>query len=59
RLVLGLFKKFAIADVLAMIALNPTNAFQVRFAGWAWVLLYAYAFQIYFDFSGYTPHSSP
>ena len=54
RLVLGLFKKFAIADVLAMIALNPTNAFQVRFAGWAWVLLYAYAFQIYFDFSGYT-----
>jgi D-alanyl-lipoteichoic acid acyltransferase DltB (MBOAT superfamily) len=54
RLVLGLFKKFAFADALAMIALNATNALQVRSAGWAWVLLYAYAFQIYFDFSGYT-----
>jgi len=54
RLVLGLFKKFAVADVLAMIALNSANALQVRSAGWAWVLLYAFAFQIYFDFSGYT-----
>ncbi len=54
RLVLGLFKKFAVADVLAMVALNATNALQVRPAGWAWVLLYAYAFQLYFDFSGYT-----
>jgi D-alanyl-lipoteichoic acid acyltransferase DltB (MBOAT superfamily) len=54
RLIIGLFKKFAIADVLAMIALNATNALQVRSAGWAWVLLYAFAFQIYFDFSGYT-----
>jgi D-alanyl-lipoteichoic acid acyltransferase DltB (MBOAT superfamily) len=54
RLVLGLFKKFAIADTLALVALNATNATQVRTAGWAWVLLYAYTFQIYFDFSGYT-----
>lgn len=54
RLMLGLFKKFAIADMLAMIALNATNALQVRSAGWAWILLYAFAFQIYFDFSGYT-----
>ncbi len=54
RLVMGLFKKFAIADTLALVALNATNATQVRTAGWAWVLLYAYAFQIFFDFSGYT-----
>ncbi|HTX90150.1 MAG TPA: MBOAT family O-acyltransferase [Anaerolineales bacterium] len=54
RLVLGLFKKFAVADGLALIAMNATNALQVRTAGWGWVLLYAYAFQIYFDFSGYT-----
>jgi alginate O-acetyltransferase complex protein AlgI len=54
RLVLGLFKKFAVADALALFALNATNALQVRQAGWAWVVLYAYAFQIYFDFSGYT-----
>jgi alginate O-acetyltransferase complex protein AlgI len=54
RLMLGLFKKFAIADALALVALNASNAMQVRAAGWAWVLLYAYTFQIFFDFSGYT-----
>ena len=54
RLVVGLFKKFVIADTLGLVALNATNATQVRSAGWAWVLLYAYAFQIYCDFSGYT-----
>lgn len=54
RLVLGLFKKFALADTLGLIALNGTNALQVQSPGWAWVLLYAYSFQIYFDFSGYT-----
>ena len=54
RLVLGVFKKFVVADGLSLIALNANNALQVKTAGWGWVLLYAYAFQIYFDFSGYT-----
>jgi len=54
RLALGFFKKFFVADSLAIIALNSTNITQVRSAGWLWVLLYAYAFQIYFDFSGYS-----
>jgi len=54
RILLGLFKKFVIADGLALIALNPTNAVQVRDTGWAWVLVVAYSLQIYFDFSGYT-----
>ena len=54
RFMVGLFKKFVIADALALIALNDTSALQVRTAGWTWVLLYAYTFQIYFDFSGYT-----
>jgi D-alanyl-lipoteichoic acid acyltransferase DltB (MBOAT superfamily) len=54
RLILGLFKKFVVADTLALVALNATNALQVQTSAWAWVLLYAYAFQIYFDFSGYT-----
>ncbi|HET7144498.1 MAG TPA: MBOAT family O-acyltransferase [Anaerolineales bacterium] len=54
RFMVGLFKKFVIADALALIALNDTNAIQVRSAGWTWILVYAYAFQIYFDFSGYT-----
>ena len=59
RFFVGLFKKYVLADSLALIALNSANAMQVnslqvRGAGWAWVLLYAYALQIYFDFSGYT-----
>jgi len=54
RIFLGLFKKFVIADALALIALNDSLATQVRTTGWMWIVVYAYAFQIYFDFSGYT-----
>ena len=54
RLLIGLFKKFVLADTLALIALNQTNAVQQQGSAWAWLLLYAYSFQIYFDFSGYT-----
>jgi alginate O-acetyltransferase complex protein AlgI len=54
RLALGLFKKFVLADGLALFALNAANALQVQGAGWTWLLVYAYALQIYFDFSGYT-----
>ena len=54
RLAIGLFKKFVIADTLALMALNDALAMQVRTTGWMWIVLYAYTFQIYFDFSGYT-----
>jgi D-alanyl-lipoteichoic acid acyltransferase DltB (MBOAT superfamily) len=54
RILLGLFKKFVIADALALIALNDALATQVHTTGWMWIILYAYTFQIYFDFSGYT-----
>lgn len=54
RLLWGVFKKFAVADALALFALGPVNAAQTSSTGWLWVLLYAYAFRIYFDFSGYT-----
>ncbi len=54
RLVLGLFKKFVIADGLSLMALNATNASQIQSSGWAWIMLYAYAIQLFFDFSGYT-----
>ncbi len=54
RLIIGLFKKFAVADTLAIIALNTQVAEQVIRPGWLWVMLYAYTLQIYFDFSGYT-----
>lgn len=54
RLALGIFKKFALADTLALVALDATKATQLNSTPWAWVILYAYAFRIYFDFSGYT-----
>lgn len=54
RIIVGVFKKFAIADSLALVALNQTNAAQTSSTMWMWVLLYAYTFRIYFDFSGYT-----
>jgi alginate O-acetyltransferase complex protein AlgI len=53
RILLGIFKKFAIADTLAILALSAANASQIHSALWMWVCLYAYAFRIYFDFSGY------
>jgi len=54
RIFWGIFKKFALADTLALIALNPINSLQSTSRGWTWILVYAYAFRIYFDFSGYT-----
>ena len=54
RLVIGLFKKFVLADSLAMIALSPQNSAQTSSTLWLWVLLYAYGLRLYFDFSGYT-----
>jgi D-alanyl-lipoteichoic acid acyltransferase DltB (MBOAT superfamily) len=54
RLVVGLFKKFVLADALALISITDILVGQVRSSGWLWVVLYAYALRIYFDFSGYT-----
>jgi len=54
RLTIGIFKKFALADTLSLVALNSQNAAQLHSTGWSWILVYAYAFQIYFDFVGYT-----
>ncbi len=54
RVVVGIFKKFFLADTLAIISLNSQNALQIKSTFWAWLILYAYAFRIYFDFSGYT-----
>ncbi len=54
RFLVGLFKKFVVADALAVFALNPELAPQIHSTGWFWIVLYAYSFQIYFDFSGYS-----
>lgn len=54
RLFVGLFKKFVLADTLAVISISDILVSQVKAAGWLWVFLYAYTFRIFFDFSGYT-----
>lgn len=54
RIASGLFYKFILADSLALLALNPLTTQQVRSAGWMWLLVYAFALRLYFDFSGYT-----
>ena len=54
RILSGVFKKFVLADGLALLALNSQNAAQIQSTGWAWLILYAYALRIFFDFSGYT-----
>ncbi len=54
RLLVGIFKKFALADTLALMALSPLNVGQLQSSGWAWVVVYAYTLRIYFDFAGYT-----
>ena len=51
---IGLFKKVVIADMLAKCALtgfgNPDNLSMIE----AWLTIFGYTFQIFFDFSGYT-----
>ena len=54
RILTGCFKKFVLADGLAVFALSAQNAAQTSSAGWLWVLLLAYSLRIYFDFAGYT-----
>lgn len=54
RILIGMFKKFILADSLALIALNDLNAAQTNHSGWLWVLVYIYTFRLYLDFSGYT-----
>jgi alginate O-acetyltransferase complex protein AlgI len=54
RIVIGIFKKFVLADSLALFALNVTLANQARRPGDLWLLLYAYAFRLYLDFGGYS-----
>ncbi len=55
RIAVGVFKKFVIADTLALgLALNASNADQAVSAPALWFLLYGYALRLFFDFSGYS-----
>ncbi len=54
RIFRGLFKKMVVADALA-VYVDAVFADPSAYAGvGAWIGMYAYAFQIYMDFSGYT-----
>ncbi|MEP7287253.1 MAG: MBOAT family O-acyltransferase [Chloroflexota bacterium] len=56
RIGIGLFKKFVLADTLAYLALSPQLVEQTRPGSFliTWIMVYAYAFRLFFDFSGYT-----
>ncbi len=54
RILVGLFKKFVLADTLAVISISEGLATHVMGVGWLWLFLYAYAFRLFLDFSGYT-----
>lgn len=55
RIASGLLKKFVIADTLAQgMALDALNVSQATSTAGLWLLLYGYAFRLYFDFAGYT-----
>ncbi len=54
RILIGIFSKYVLADGLALFSLNNINSSQVNSVGWLWVIIYAFTFRIFFDFSGYT-----
>jgi alginate O-acetyltransferase complex protein AlgI len=54
RIIIGIGKKFVLADSLSYFALTATKAEQATSVGGLWILVYTYALQIYFDFSGYS-----
>jgi len=54
RIVGGILKKYVLASLLAVFSLNPELLSRVDSTGWLWILVYAYAFQLFLDFSGYT-----
>ncbi len=53
-LAIGLFKKVAIADTFANWATNGFDVAITLTMVEAWIVSYAYTFQLYFDFSGYS-----
>lgn len=55
RILVGLCKKVCIADVLGVALVDPTFADPSTFGSLhLTIAMYAYAFQIYYDFSGYS-----
>ena len=51
----GLFKKIFIADILATTLVDPVFSDPAAHGSWTLLIaMYGYAFQIYYDFSGYS-----
>ena len=54
RFIVGFLKKVLLANTMAVIAKNAFDSQDTLSVGLAWLGVFAYAFQIYFDFSGYS-----
>lgn len=55
QVLFGLFKKVCIADVLGTVLVDPAFADPLACSSWMLLIaMYAYVFQIYYDFSGYS-----
>lgn len=54
RFITGYLKKVLLANTMAIIADNAFDSKEPISAAFAWLGVLAYAFQIYFDFSGYS-----
>ncbi len=54
RILVGVLKKFVVADNLMLLSLSPINADQFSTLIGGWVLLYVYGIRLYLDFSGYS-----
>jgi D-alanyl-lipoteichoic acid acyltransferase DltB (MBOAT superfamily) len=54
RIAIGLFQKFILADLLAIISIDETLAVTITSKFWMWFAVIIYAFRIYFDFNGYS-----
>jgi D-alanyl-lipoteichoic acid acyltransferase DltB (MBOAT superfamily) len=54
RIAVGVFKKFVIADSLALVAMSPVLIDRTETTAGLWLLVYLYTFQIFLDFSGYS-----
>jgi alginate O-acetyltransferase complex protein AlgI len=54
RISQGLFKKFVIADSLAIFSMSGESIALAKDTTALWIMLYAFAFRLYFDFSGYS-----
>lgn len=54
RIAVGIFKKFVVADSLALLSMSPSLIERTDTILGLWLLVYVYAFQIFFDFSGYS-----